>query len=99
MGGEVIQVAPEIFKDLSIGGNQNSAFDRVRELLYTYTSYNESISLSVIPIYHLEPNTRITVYDKETGVNGDYLIKTISLPLTTNGTSTISATRCLERTI
>lgn len=99
LGKEVIQVAPEVYKDLSVGGNQNAAFERVKELLYTYTSYNESISLSVIPIYHLEPNTRITVYDRETGIRGDYLIKTISLPLTINGTSTISATRCLEKTI
>lgn len=99
IGKEAIQVDEAVFKQLSVGGSQNSAFDRIRELLYTHTSYNESINLSVIPIYHLEPNSRITVYDKETGVNGDYLIKTISLPLTPNGTSSISATRCLERTI
>lgn len=98
-GREAIQVPNDIFRQMSVGGGENSAFDRIRELLYTHTSYNENINLSVIPIYHLEPNSRITVYDRETGVNGDYLIKTISLPLTTNGTSSISATRCLERTI
>jgi hypothetical protein len=97
MGREAIQVSSDVYKNLSTGGNQNSAFDKIRELLYTYTQYNDSISLSVIPIYHLEPNTRISVQDRETGVNGDYLIKSISLPLTTNGTSSISATRCLER--
>ena len=67
-------------------------------MLYQFTQYNESINLSVIPIYHLEPNTRITVYDNDTGVNGDYLIKSISLPLAPNGTSNISATKCIERT-
>ena len=98
MGKEAIQVSNDIFRQMSIGGNQNSAYDRIRELLYLHTGYSESINLSIIPIYHLEPNTRISIYDRETGVNGDYLIKTISLPLS-NGTSSISATRCLERTI
>jgi hypothetical protein len=95
---QVIQVSPEIFNNLVLGGSRNAAYDKVRELLYQFTSFNESISLSVVPIYYLEPNTRITVHDNETGVHGDYLIKSISLPLTTNGTSSISATRCLERT-
>ena len=97
-GQEAIQVNDEIFNNLVLGGSRNAAYDKVRELLYQFTSFNESISLSVVPIYYLEPNTRITVHDNETGVHGDYLIKSISLPLTTNGTSSISATRCLERT-
>lgn len=99
LGYETIQVSSEVYKGLSIGGGQNPAIDKIKELLYTYTQYNESISLSIIPIYHLEPNTRITVHDNDTGIHGDYLIKSISLPLTPNGTSNVSATRCLERTI
>ena len=93
----VVQIAPEVYSKLVIGGSHNSAFDKVRELLFQHTQYNESISLSVIPIYYLEPNTRITVHDNDVGVNGDYLVKTISLPLTIGGTSNISATRCIER--
>lgn len=98
-GQEIIQVSPEIYKNLTLGGSQNAAFDKIVELLCTHTQYNEAINLSVIPIYHLEPNTRIAIYDKEIGVYGDYLIKTISLPLTYNGTSSISATKCIEKTI
>ena len=81
-----------------LGGTKTSAFEKIKELLYAHTSYNESINLTVTPIYYLEPNTRITVCDNDVGVNGDYLIKTISLPLTTNGTSTISATKLIEKT-
>lgn len=98
VGREAIQVSPEVFKYLTLGGSQNSAYDKIKELLYLHSTYNESISLSVIPIYHLEPNTRITVFDNETGVKGDYMIKTISLPLTPNGTSNISATKCVDKT-
>lgn len=96
---EVIQVSEDVYNKLIIGGNLNSAFDKIKDLIVTHTQYNESVSLSVIPIYHLEPNTRISIYDSKTAVSGDYLIKSISLPLTPNGTSNISAVRCIEKTI
>ena len=97
-GQEVIQVSEKVYNNLSLGGGYNSAFDKIKELLYLHTSYNESISLTTIPIYHLEPNTRITVHDEELGIGGDYVIKSISLPLAYNGTSTISATKIVEKT-
>ena len=95
---EYIQISTKMFNEMVLGGTKTSAFEKIKELLYAHTSYNESINLTVTPIYHLEPNTRITVCDNDVGVNGDYLIKTISLPLTTNGTSTISATKLIEKT-
>jgi hypothetical protein len=82
---------------IASGGESNSAYEAVRELLYQYTSYNESIILSAIPIYYLEPNTRITVRDNESGIYGDYMINTISLPLDITSTMSISCTRALER--
>ena len=97
-GQEVIQVSEKVYNNLSLGGGYNSAFDKIKELLYLHTNYNESISLTVIPIYHLEPNTRITVHDEELGIGGDYVIKSISLPLAYNGTSSISATKIVEKT-
>ena len=97
-GYEIIQVEEEIFSNLAIGGNTTSAYDKMKELLVQHTIYNEAITLTTIPIYYLEPNTRIHIEDNDTAVNGDYLINTISLPLGI-GTSNISCTRCLERTI
>ena len=99
MGYEVIQIGENIFNNITIGGAQNSAYDKIKELIYTHGSYNETINLSVIPIYYLEPNTRITVFDNDTGINGDYIINTISLPLTPNGTSNISAVKAINKTI
>ena len=99
LGKEVIQVKPEIYQQLSIGVGQNSAFDTIKDLLVTHTQYANSVNLSTIPIYYLEPNTRIVIEDTDIGVSGSYLIKSISLPLAANGTSSISATRCVEKTI
>jgi hypothetical protein len=92
-----IQVNSNIYKQLSLGGVSNSAYNKVRELLYQNTSYNESITLQTVPVYYLEPNTRITVNDNESNIHGDYMISTISVPLDISGTMSISATRALER--
>ena len=96
-GQNYAQVDSSIFNLLTTGGSKNSAYNYVRELLYQYTSYNESISIQSIPIYYLEPNTRITVQDKESNIFGDYMISNISIPLDINSTMSISATRALER--
>ena len=96
-GQKYIQVDTSIFNMITGGGNANSAYNKVRELLYQNTSYNESINIQAIPIYHLEPNTRIEVRDLESNIFGDYMISTISIPLDVNSTMSISATRALER--
>ena len=92
-----IQVDSAIYSQLAVGGQSNSAYNKVRELLYQNTSYNESISLQTIPIYYLEPNTRITVNDMESNIYGDYMISTLSIPLEIGGMMSISATKALER--
>lgn len=91
------QVDSELFANLAIGGTSNSAYNEVRNMLYQSSSYNESIQMSILPIYYLEPNVRITVFDIDSDIYGDYIIKSISLPLDINGTSNISATRALNQ--
>lgn len=92
-----IQVDTSVYDMLIQGGSKNSAYEKVRELLYQHTSYNESITIQAVPIYHLEPNTRVGVRDIESNIYGDYMMSTISIPLDVNGTMSISATRALER--
>ena len=75
----------------------NSAFFNVRDLLYQHTSYNEAITLQTIPIYYLEPNTRITVKDAESGISGDYMMGTISIPFDIGSTMSITAQKVLEK--
>ena len=75
----------------------NGAFYEIKDLLYSRTGYNENINLQVLPIYSLQPNTRITVNNEESGIRGDFMINSLSLPLDINGTMTISATRAVEK--
>jgi hypothetical protein len=64
--------------------------------LYTHTYYCESISINCIPIYYLEPNVRISVYDEDSGIVGDYIIKSFNIPLAYNGSMSITATKAEE---
>lgn len=93
-----LQVNPTIFNACV---NQNlttySAFEHLRGALHEYITYNETVSLTVIPILHLEPNMRISIKDPETSVEGDFIINTLSIPLSANGTMNISAKKALER--
>ena len=91
------QVGSDIYDLLMDGGALRSAYEEIRKELYQYTSYNEQVSITTLPIYYLEPNVRITIRDNETNIYGDYMIKSISLPLDVNGTMNISCTRALER--
>lgn len=92
-----IQIDPAIYDTLAVGGIPNGAFTEIKNLLYELTSYSETIQIQTIPIYHLEPNIRISVYDKDSNINGDYMISTISLPLNITGTTSISATRAATK--
>lgn len=85
------------YSGLTTGIGYKSAYDEIKNQLYQCTSYNESITVQALPIFYLEPNTRITVVDPASGIGGDYIIKTISLPLAVTGTMNLSCTRALQR--
>ena len=96
-GENVTQVNDDIYDNLYKGGYLNSAFVAIKDLLYQYTSYNENISISMVPIFHLEPNTRINIIDNQSGTNGDFIITNINIPLDIGGTMSVSANRALEK--
>ena len=89
---------PEAFNSyFSIKTQGKSAQQVLDNLLYEGAFINEKINLAGIPIYHLNPNTKIYVQDEKSGIFGDYIIDKITIPLTYNGTMSIEATRAPER--
>lgn len=70
-----------------------SAKENLDSLLYAHTYYCESITLNCIPIYYLDSNIRISVYDETSGINGEYIIKSFSLQLNYDGLMSITATK------
>ena len=87
----------EAYQQLVLGGHYNGADVAMKDLLYQYTNYNESISLTCVPIYHLDVNQRISVKDAESGISDDFIIKNISCPLGQSGNMTINANRALTK--
>ena len=52
------------FTYFSISAQGKSAKDKIDEMLYNHSYCTESINISAIPIYYLEPNTLISVQDE-----------------------------------
>ena len=94
---EYVLIDQQIYSQLLIGGTLRSAYQEIRKELYQYTNYNDQVSISVLPIYYLQPNMRITIKDAQSGIYGDYMIKSISLPLDINGTMSLSCVKAFER--
>lgn len=96
-GQSYANIDHKIYANIAIGTIGYTAQEVARDLLYQYTNYNESISIQSIPIYYLNPNTRISVYDQKSGIYGDYIIKSYSLPIDARSTMSINAIKVLER--
>lgn len=74
-----------------------TAQESIDNLLYNYAYCNETITITSIPIYYLEPNTIISARDEERMVHGYYIINKITLPLDYKGTMQITAIKVPER--
>ena len=97
IGQKWVNVDANFYDNLVQSSVPNSCFERIKDLLYEHTIMNDTVSFSAIPIYHLEPNTLITLHDAPLGIEGDYLIKSISLPLDINGTMNVNAYRVFDK--
>lgn len=82
-----------IFKFSSQG---KSAKDELDNLLYNYSYCTETISMTTLPIYYLQPNTRIFVRDDNSGICGEYIVSSFTISLTYSGTMSINATKAVE---
>ena len=85
---------PESFQNyFKISTQGKSAQQVLDESLYECAFLNEKINLQGIPIYHLEPNVKVYVQDDKSGIQGDYIIEKIQIPLDYSGKMSIEATR------
>ena len=98
MPGYTFIQLPNYMENLfTISSQGKSAKDTLDSWLYQYAYCTESISISALPIYYLEPNTRIYVRDDNSNINGEYIIDKITIPLQYSGTMSITATKAAER--
>ena len=68
-----------------------SAIDRANEIINTNVAAAEGLSITAIPIYYLQPNTRIKIEKY-----GDYTLDRISYNLSYNGTMSMTCNKIIE---
>lgn len=71
-----------------------AAIAKANELIYQHTATVEGISITSIPIYYLQPNTRIYVKGQ-----GDYTLDKITYSLNYNGTMSLTGTKIMKNFI
>ena len=94
-----IQIPKGYAQYFDISHRSKSLQNQIDELLYQHGYCVENITISSVPIYFLEPNSLIFVYDENTKINGEYIVNRISIPLTYNGLMSINAIKAPSRII
>jgi hypothetical protein len=69
----------------------------LEESMQNETYCVESASITTIPIYYLQPNTKIYIRDENSKIDGEYIVSRFTIPLSYNGTMSISATKIADR--
>lgn len=95
-GYTYIQYTTNMETLFNISSQGKSAVDVLEQFLNTYLYCIENISITSIPIYNLQPNTKVLLYDNDSKINGEYLISKITIPLVYNGTMSVSAIKAAE---
>ena len=86
-----------IYQYFKLGGLLRSAYEEIRSELYQFITYNEQISINILPMYYLEPNQIIKIQDDKTGINGAFLVKSFSIPLDINSTMSLTCTKVISK--
>ena len=92
-GYTYIQLTNEMQNLFTISAQGKSAEEELETLINQYSYCVESINISTIPIYYLQPNTLITIHNEDSRINGVYQINRLSIPLNYNGIMNITGTK------
>ena len=80
----------------TIASTGKSAKEALTTMLNESAFITESATFTSVPIYYLDVNTKIQVVDSTRGINGEYLVSKLTIPLTYNGTMSITATNVID---
>lgn len=87
-------IIPDSYQEFfTVSSQRKTTYTELDNLLYNYAYCNETVQINTIPIYYLEPNTKISIDDNESNIHGEYIINKISLSLKHDGIMSISASR------
>lgn len=94
---DILQI-PQNIRDLFVIASKNtSVLSKINELVNTHTQAMTGISVTMLPVYYLEPNKLFYLNNTKNKIEGKFFINKITLPLTYNGTMNITATKIIEQ--
>lgn len=89
-GGEIGKIGIALYgEDYSNIISDDLALQRAKYEIYKRCRLNDSISLTSIPIYWIDVNWKVNYTKKDTNKNETYIIESVSISLSDNGTSNI----------
>ena len=91
------QVEGEIYNQLITGGYKNAAFDQIKYDLFLHTRYQKTISATAVPVFYLEPNSRVTFSEAATNTYGDFVVQNINITLGPGANMSVACHETLER--
>ena len=80
-----------LFTISSLGQTAHNYLD---ELLYKHTYLSEGMTLNIVPMYWLQPNRKIKIYNPERQLNDDFIINKISIPLNYSDLMNLNVVSC-----
>ena len=86
-----------IISSMSVSTRRKTIHDQIDTMLYDYSYFNNSITMSSVPIYYLEPNSIISVDDNLSNIHGYFTLSKFTIPLTYNGTMSITAVKIPQK--
>ena len=99
-GREVLQIPSnntDITDYLSTGGIPNGAFPQIKLDLLQHTNYQKKLSITAIPVWYLEPNTRVNIKETSTNTFGDFMVQSLSYSLGPGGSMTVTCSETIEK--
>lgn len=94
---DILQI-PQNIRDLFVIASKNtSVLSKINELVNTHTQAMTGVSVTMLPVYYLEPNKLFYLNNTKNKIEGKFFINKITLPLTYNGTMNITATKIIEQ--
>ena len=96
-GYTILPLNEDIMAAFTLSVQGKSAKEEIDSMIYNKACCNESITLNCLPIYTLEPNSKVYVKDTKSGINGSYLATRMSINLAYNGMMNVTATKIIDR--
>ena len=95
-GYTYIYLSKEMTDLFAISARGKSAEEEIVDLFNKHSYCSETVQITTIPIYHLEPNTLIHIRNDENGINGKYEVSKFTIPLSYSGMMSINASKIID---